>query len=142
MSSNRPYLIRALYEWIVDNSMTPHLIVNAHTFGTVVPTEHVSKEGQIILNVAPRAVQDLQLGNKKVAFSARFGGVPTPVSVPCHAVIGIYARENGQGMMFDNEMPPRPDPGGPEDMDRDNSPSSEDTSVEPDTKKPTLRVVK
>ena len=99
ISSNRPYLIRALYEWLVDNDLTPHLMVAADREDVVVPGQYV-KDGRIILNVCPTAVQMLELGNELISFSARFGGVPTAVSVPPSAVLGIYARENGQGMLF------------------------------------------
>lgn len=111
MTSSRPYLIRALYDWIVDNACTPHLIVDAEQPGVAVPRSYV-RDGKIVLNVAPRAVSDLVLGNEAIAFSARFGGTPMAVSVPVAAVEGIYARENGQGMVFpvdDSEPPPGPD---------------------------------
>jgi len=111
MTSSRPYLIRALYDWIVDNAYTPHLIVDAEQPGVAVPRSYV-RDGKIVLNVAPRAVSDLVLGNDAIAFSARFGGTPMAVSIPVAAVEGIYARENGQGMVFpvdDSEPPPGPD---------------------------------
>ncbi|ABD82416.1 ClpXP protease specificity-enhancing factor [Saccharophagus degradans] len=131
MTSNRPYMIRALYEWILDNDFTPHLVVFAHAPNVEVPQEYVNKDGQIVLNIAPRAVEGLDLGNKAISFQARFGGVPTHLYVPCQAVLGIYARENGQGMMFDLESNPEPDP--------------DPAPVEPDpksAKRPSLRVVK
>jgi len=103
-------MIRALYEWIVDNNLTPHVVVNARAQGTSVPQRYVNKDGQIVLNIAPRAVTALNLGNQAVSFNARFGGIPTDIYVPCHAILGIYARENGQGMMFDFEPAPEPDP--------------------------------
>jgi len=112
MTSSRPYLLRALYDWIVDNGLTPHLLANATAPGVQVPGQYV-KEGRIVLNIAPRAAQDLQLGSEFIAFSARFGGVATGISVPVSAVLGIYAAENGQGMVFNNEEssnpPPRPE---------------------------------
>lgn len=111
MTSSRPYLIRALYEWIVDNGYTPHIVVNAHSEDVEVPQNYVNKDGQIVLNIAPRAVSALELGNKAITFSARFGGIPTEIYVPSYAVLGIYARENGQGMMFENE-PQQPEPDG------------------------------
>lgn len=110
MTSSRPYMIRALYEWIVDNDYTPHIVVNARAEGTQVPQQYVNKDGQIVLNIAPRAVSVLDLGNRAVSFNARFGGIPTDIYVPCFAILGIYARENGQGMMFDFEPPPEPEP--------------------------------
>lgn len=135
MTSSRPYMVRALYEWIVDNEFTPHIVVNASAEGAEVPQQYVNKDGQIILNVAPRAVESLELGNKAIAFKARFGGIPTDIYIPCYAVMGIYARENGQGMMFDNELVPDPDSTPP--------PSSGgDKKTSKDGKRPSLRVVK
>lgn len=129
MSSSRPYLIRALYEWINDNQLTPYLLVNANEQGVSVPQNSVGKDGQIILNVAPRAIVGFDISNTAVSFSARFGGVPTDIYVPSHAIMGIYAKENGQGMMFEPESAP-PEP--PED------PKLKEKSV----KKPMLKVVK
>lgn len=129
MSSSRPYLIRALYEWINDNDLTPYLLVHANEEGVSVPQEFVGKDGQIILNIAPRAIVGLDLSNAAVSFSARFGGVPTEIYVPNHAVMGIYAKENGKGMMFEPEAtPPQP-------------PKDPKPKVIP-VKKPTLKVVK
>lgn len=97
MSSHRPYLLRALYEWIADNGMTPHLLVDATRAGVQVPSHAVS-DGKVVLNVAERAVSQLQMTNDSISFSARFGGVSFPVVVPVSAVLAIYARETGQGM--------------------------------------------
>jgi stringent starvation protein B len=97
MTSHRPYLLRALYEWISDNGMTPHLLVDAGQPGVQVPP-HTIKDGKVVLNIAGRAVAKLELGNDAVRFTARFGGVSHPVSVPVSAVLAIYARETGQGM--------------------------------------------
>ncbi|MBA5762248.1 ClpXP protease specificity-enhancing factor [Vibrio sp. 404] len=102
MTPRRPYLLRAFYEWLVDNDLTPHLVVAATLPGVRVPQEFV-QDGQIILNVAPRAVGNLQLGDDEVTFSARFSGRPHTVIVPLYAVQAIYARENGAGTMFDEE---------------------------------------
>ena len=102
MTSTRPYLIRALYEWIEDNGMTPHLLVNAEAPGVTVPRQHV-REGQIVLNINAVAVRDLRLGNDWIEFSARFGGVARAVQIPVPAVQAIYARENGQGMAFGDD---------------------------------------
>lgn len=103
MTSTRPYLIRALYEWIEDNGMTPHILVNTEAPGVTVPKQHV-REGQIVLNINPAAVRDLRLGNDWIEFNARFGGVARSVQIPIQAVLAIYARENGQGMAFGEEM--------------------------------------
>lgn len=102
MTSNRPYLIRAFYEWIIDNGLTPYVTVDATVEGAHLPQPYV-RDGQIVLNISPRAVQQLQLGNDAISFSARFGGVSQQVVVPPRAVIAIYARENGEGMLFGEE---------------------------------------
>jgi len=121
MTSHRPYLLRALYEWIADNDMTPHLLVDAGQPGVQVPP-HTIRDGKVVLNIAARAVSTLELGNEAVRFTARFGGVSHPVSVPVSAVLAIYARETGQGMALPEDSgpsdagdePPMPpsDPGG------------------------------
>ena len=102
MTPRRPYMLRAFYDWLVDNELTPHLVVEATLPGVRVPEEFV-QDGQIILNIAPRAVGQLELGNEAVTFSARFSGRPHSVIVPLYAVQAIYARENGAGTMFEPE---------------------------------------
>lgn len=102
MTPNRPYLVRALYEWILDNDMTPHLLVDASRPETIVPERFV-QDDKIVLNISPGAVRGLVLGNERVSFNARFGGVAMDISVPVDAVMGIYARENGRGMLFPEE---------------------------------------
>ncbi|MEZ9229746.1 ClpXP protease specificity-enhancing factor [Vibrio amylolyticus] len=102
MTPRRPYMLRAFYEWLVDNDLTPHLVVDATMSGVRVPQEFI-QDGQIILNIAPRAVGNLELGNEAVTFSARFSGRPHSVIAPLYAVQAIYARENGAGTMFDPE---------------------------------------
>ena len=104
MTSNRPYLIRAFYDWIVDNDCTPYVVVDAYFDGVEVPQQHVS-DGQIVLNLSPRAVAEFVLDNQQISFSTRFGGVPTSICLPVRSVLGIYARENGQGMVFQREEP-------------------------------------
>jgi len=139
MTSSRPYLVRALYEWILDNNCTPHLLVHADAEGVDVPRGHV-QNGQIVLNIAPTAVVDLLMDQQAISFNARFNGSPTDIYIPMHAVMGIVTRENGQGMMFDFVEPPEPperateptaDPRRPIDIKRAGSKS-----------KPTLTVVK
>ena len=127
MTSNRPYLIRALYDWLVDNNLTPHLLVDATRDQVVVPEQFV-EEGRIVLNVNPTAVRGLDLGNDYITFNARFGGTPMDVVVPPDAVLGIYARENGRGMLFPEETPP------------DDTPPDDD--ARPPRDRPTLKVVK
>ena len=128
VTPSRPYIIRAIYEWIVDNDCTPHLLVNAEAAGVMVPEAYVS-DGQIVLNISPTAVMALDIGGEAVAFNGRFGGAPHDIYVPINAVLGIYTRENGQGMVFDS--PTEPDPEPPE---RDPTP--------PDRGKPALKIVK
>lgn len=130
MTSNRPYLIRAIYQWLVDNGLTPLLMVNAEADQVVVP-EHYVQDGRIVLNVGPSAVQGLELGNEMIYFSARFGGTPMNLQVPPQAVLGIYARENGRGMLFAED---EPDPEG--------GPSEPDSGPEKRSSRPSLKVVK
>jgi stringent starvation protein B len=99
MTSTKPYLVRAMYDWIVDNHCTPHLLVEVKDERTQVPRQYV-ENGVIVLNVSPSAVRDLALGDDTIRFSARFAGKPHDVSVPITAVQAIYARENGQGIFL------------------------------------------
>lgn len=132
MNPSRPYLLRALNEWILDNHLTPYVVVDAGIKGVEVPSDYVSN-GQIVLNISPGAVKGLLISNDALEFSARFGGVPMQVYVPVQAVMAIYAKENGQGMVFGAE-PGAPGPDGP-------GPSSSD-STSSGAKKPSLKVVK
>ncbi len=102
MTSRRPYLLRAMYEWIADNGMTPHLLVDASRPGVRVPAFAVN-DGKVVLNVADRAVAALEMGNEEISFTARFGGVSHQVRVPIGAVLLIYARETSQGMALPDE---------------------------------------
>ncbi len=104
MTSNQPYMLRAFYDWIVDNELTPYIVVDAHVPGTEVPQQHV-KDGQIVLNVSPSACANLHMDNQYLCFEARFGGVPMRINVPCRAILAIYARENGAGTVFTPEEP-------------------------------------
>ena len=106
MTSSRPYLVRALYDWIVDNRFTPYILVNSLAKDVLVPQDYVNPDGQVVLNVSPSAVVNFVMNDKQLSFRARFGGVPTDIFVPCHAIMGIYAKENQQGMIFE----PEPDP--------------------------------
>ena len=127
MTSHRPYLLRALYEWIVDNGMTPHLLVDATREGVRVPP-HTVKDGRVVLNVAERAVARLSMDNEAVGFTARFGGVSHPVLVPIAAVLAIYARETGQGMALpdDQGLPPGGEVDDADDMDAGAEPAPGD----------------
>jgi stringent starvation protein B len=100
LSPTRPYLARAIYEWICDNNLTPYLLVDATQPNTMVPEQFI-QDGQIVLNIVPHAVHQLHMSNDAITFSARFGGVSRDIYVPLYAVLGIYARENGQGLFFD-----------------------------------------
>lgn len=99
MTPNRPYLLRAFFDWIVDNQCTPHLVVDADFPAVIVPTQFV-QDGQIVLNISPSAVTQFSLDNTQLSFNARFGGQPMQVYVPLGAVLAIYARENGEGTVF------------------------------------------
>lgn len=102
MTARRPYLFRAFYDWIVDNELTPYIVVNASVLGVLVPQEFV-KDNQIVLNIAPHSVAQYMATNEKIEFNARFSGVPQHIVVPMSAVEAIYARENGVGMGFEDE---------------------------------------
>ncbi|UCG73126.1 MAG: ClpXP protease specificity-enhancing factor [Chromatiales bacterium] len=123
-TSQRPYLLRAMHEWMTDNGHTPHVVVDATAPGVEVPEQHVS-DGKIILNVSYAAVRDLELGNNDISFEARFGGVPQRLFVPINAILGIYARETGRGMIFaaheEGEADAMPDAG---DADREPLPTT------------------
>jgi stringent starvation protein B len=128
MTSNRPYLLRAMYEWINDNGLTPYLLVEADAPGVRVPSSAI-KDGRVVLSVAARAVAQFNIGTDFISFLARFGGVSQSIEVPVLAVLAIYAQENGQGMMFPAEdAPPAPEPPAP--------------SPEEAPKRPRLHVVK
>ena len=102
--STKPYLIRAIYEWAMENGFTPQILVDAQVSGVDVPEGYVN-EGKIVLNIQNQAVQHLELGNELISFSARFGGVPVQLAVPVDAVLAIYTRENGDGLSFVSEDP-------------------------------------
>ena len=102
LTPTRPYLARAIYEWICDNNLTPYLLVDATKPYTDVPTQFI-QDWQIVLNIVPHAVHKLNMSNDAVTFSARFGGVSRDIYVPFNAVLGLYAKENGQGLLFDPE---------------------------------------
>ena len=134
MTKKRPYLLRAMHEWILDNDMTPHIVVDSTRPGLVVPPGYDS-DGKLVLNISPTATRGLVLGNDLVTFEARFGGVSRRVEVPVDAVLGIYARENGHGMIFsDEEPPPPPGPGEP--------PQPKKPASGGESKRPALKVVK
>lgn len=142
MRSNRSYLFKAFYEWIVDSDCTPYIAVDSHYPGVEVPQEFVS-DGQIVLNIAPRAVSQFEMDDNHLQLSTRFGGIPMDIYIPLEAVIGIYAHENGRGMVFESEEPqddPTP-PKGPKAVPSDPPTESAKKSTK-STHKPSLRVVK
>lgn len=125
----RPYLLRAMHEWISDSGYTPHVIVDALQAGVEVPAAYV-KEGKIVLNLSTSATQRLQLKNDGVQFDARFAGIVHHVKVPMQAILGIYARETGEGMIFSDNEPEAPEP------------SPEPPASEPARRRAKLTVVK
>ena len=129
MTSNRPYLLRALYDWISDNDLSPHLLVDAGVAGVRVPASAIH-DGRVVLNITTRAVSKLEMDLHGVRFLARFGGVSQNIDVPIEAVLAIYARENGKGMMF------------PNDESSDPAPTTPDGGATEGSKRPRLRVVK
>lgn len=135
--SRRPYLLRAMHEWISDSNQTPHIVVDASIEGVEVPRQYV-QGGKIILNVSTNATSMLSLGNDIVRFRARFGAATYDVSVPIGAVLGIYARETGQGMIFSEADSPPPQP--PTSPPSEPAPAT--TPGEGKRAKPTLKVIK
>ncbi|MCU0734582.1 MAG: ClpXP protease specificity-enhancing factor [Methylotetracoccus sp.] len=130
MTPLKPYLIRALYEWIIDNDLTPYLLVDAEHPEAVVPRQYV-QDGKIVLNLKPQAISALALGNRTIAFNARFGGTPMQIDIPLAAALALYAKETGKGMVFEpdeeSEETPPPEPSPP---------------PQPKAKAPFLKVVK
>ncbi len=133
MTSSRPYLIRAMYQWIADNGLTPHLLVDVSVDSVQVPAQHI-QNGKIILNIAPMAISGLVLGDAEITFSARFSGQPMGLHIPVEAVLAVYAKENGQGMMFSE------DDGAISSPDSDDDPDPTPSPGKP--RRPGLRVVK
>jgi stringent starvation protein B len=141
MTSNRPYLLQAFYDWIVDNDCTPYLVVDAYVEGVTVPQTYVA-DGQIVLNIAPRAVTAFHMDRQWISFNTRFGGVPTDIHVPVEAVVGIYARENGQGMVFQAEpRDPKP-PGGGKPKPQKPPGADAPVPIKRGAKRPSLKVIK
>ncbi|MDB5969579.1 MAG: ClpXP protease specificity-enhancing factor [Hydrocarboniphaga sp.] len=136
--SRRPYLIRAIYDWATDNGYTPHLLVAADYEGVVVPREFV-QEGRITLNVSGMAVQALDMSSDPIWFSARFSGRSFDVQVPSGAVLAVFARENGEGIVFGEVEPPTPPDGKPKSDGNDGAPK---TPPPRPSGRPNLRVVK
>jgi len=139
MNSSRPYLLRAIHQWIVDNDCTPYLLVNANAPGVTVPREYIENE-KIILNISPTAAHNLRLGDEEVIFNARFGGKPMEVVAPLTAVLAIYARENGQGMLFTEDALAEDGEGSSgADQAAESSTATEDAAT---PRRPNLKVIK
>jgi stringent starvation protein B len=102
MTPLKPYLIRSIYQWIIDNDLTPYILVDAENSHAILPQQLI-EDGKIILNIRPEATQGLSLGNDEIQFNARFSGKPMHIVIPIIAVMAIYAKENGKGMIFDQE---------------------------------------
>ena len=99
MTSNKPYLIQTIYDWLIDNKLTPYIVINTEVEGVQVPKDYI-KDNNIVLDISPEACVGLHLGNDRIVFSASFSGVSTQIYAPPDAVIAIYAKENGEGMVF------------------------------------------
>ncbi len=132
--SRRPYLLRAMHQWMSDSGFTPHVIVNADVAEALLPRAY-ARDGKIVLNVSYSATQHLDIGNDWVGFEARFSGVVQQVRFPMSAVLGVYARETGEGMVFSEQEPDPEPPGTPP------SPPAPPTQDEP-TRRPQLKLVK
>ncbi len=137
MTSSRPYLIRAIYDWVVDNALTPYILVDAMLPNVAVPERFV-EDGKIILNLAPQAIGGLALGNEAIEFDARFSGVAQHVYVPVRAVKAVYAFENGRGMVFGEDD----DDSGDGPINPPGGGSEPPSGGKPSGGKPNLKVVK
>ncbi len=158
MSSNKPYLVRAFYDWISDNDLTPYIVVDVNVYGVLVPMSYVN-DGQIVLNIASSAVGTIALGSDYIEFSARFGGKLEQITVPYGAVAAIYAKENGAGTSLPIEHPEIDEPEGDVPLtvqskpksklssvkstdSNDNSTDTDNKSDKPKKAKPSLKVIK
>jgi len=144
-SSNKPYLLRAIYEWVVDNEGTPHVVLFADNPQVMVPQQYIDN-GKIILNISPSAAEELLIDDEGLSFKARFGGSPYEIFSPMNAVMSLYASETGEGMSFDieNEIPPDdtpPKPSGPKSLDKA-KPAKKPTIKPNKSKRPALKIVK
>lgn len=135
ITSSKPYLIRGIYEWLLDNELTPHLVVDTDLEGVQVPQDYV-EDGRITLNISPLACRGLHLDNERIVFTARFSGNSHQIALPPAAVLAIYAKENGRGMVFGKEE------------DEEGAPATLEPTTPPTTKAPrrgkraSLKVVK
>ena len=122
MTSSKPYLVRALYQWILDNETTPYILVDTSSDQVQIPAG-IATDGKVVLNLSPQAIQSLEMNNDYISFSARFSGVAQEIYCPMTSLMAIYARENGEGMMFPaEEAESEGKPAGPDD-DKSKGPS-------------------
>ncbi|EKP0307842.1 MULTISPECIES: ClpXP protease specificity-enhancing factor [Aeromonas] len=135
MTPSRPYLLRAFFDWLLDNDLTPHLVVNVNIPHVMVPMQF-AQDGQIVLNIAPRAVMQFHMDNEAISFSARFGGVSQQVYIPMAAVLAIHARENGVGTLFP------PEPGYDIWLEQAEAPVEPEPEPPRPSGRPTLKVIK
>jgi len=145
-TSNKPYLLRAIHEWIIDNEGTPHVVLFAENPQVMVPQQYIDN-GKIVLNVSPTAAEELLIDAEGLSFKARFGGRPYEIFSPINAVMSLYASETGEGMSFDieNEIPPddTPPPKGPTSVDKPQSNKTKPAAKKPNkSKRPALKIVK
>ncbi len=138
-TSTKPYLVRALYEWMLDNNLTPFVVLDTTIIGVKVPVQYI-KDGKIVLNISPTATQDLSLTNQNLSFSASFSGLSHNIEAPMRALTMLYSKETGQGMAFDISTEDE-DEGGAHGGGK-NKPEAKPTGVKGGAKKPILKVVK
>lgn len=136
MTSNQPYLLKAFFDWIVDNDLTPYIVVNANATGVEVPQQFV-RDGQIVLNISPSACVHFTMDYESLSFQARFSGQPHRIFIPSHAVLAIYARENGAGTVFTTESELASEPTTATPTEPEKTPATKKAKT-----KPSLRVVK
>ncbi len=141
--STRPYLLRAFYDWIVDNGWTPYIVVYAYGEGVLVPQQYIDKEGKIVLNISMVAVKNLVLGNEALEFEARFSGMPMQVYVPMVAIEAVYARENGRGVVFSGDENGDTPPSSPPPSNKEPTQTSGGSAPRAEKpKKPSLKLIK
>lgn len=147
LTSNKPYLLRAIYEWVLDNDATPHVLISAIDSRVDVPQQFV-EDDKIILNISPSAANNMLIDSDGISFSARFGGKPFTIYSPIESVLALYASETGEGMSFEEEILDDMPPDGPDDQPPspksvpDSNVSSLKQAPKKTKKRPTLKVVK
>jgi len=140
----RPYLLRAMHEWMTDNDLTPHIVIDIGAAQTPLPVEY-AKDGKLVINVSYSATQNLLISNESASFDARFGGVSRHLEVPIQAIVGIYARESGQGMIFSSESGPLDEANRPEESTQSETESEtrkDSGNKKSERSRPTLKIIK